>query len=76
MTTAHSHHIPAALRDRADHAPEVLLGAAALLVVLAGPVARGLGPEGAWVGLVAAALLGVGIVLALVAARRVLRDAG
>lgn len=84
--TTHAHRAPFRPFDReahrrrrptsaevADHAPEVLLGLAAVLVLLAGPVARTFAPESTWVAAGSAVLLVAGVVLALVAIRHVLR---
>lgn len=61
-------------RHPLDHAPEVLLALAAVLVVLGGPVARALAPHSPAVTAGSALVLLVGIVLAVVAAARLLRD--
>lgn len=80
MTThIHPHRAPARpLADHArhplEHSPEVLLALAALLVVLAGPVARAFAPESAAVSMGAAVLLLAGVTLAVVAAVRLVRD--
>lgn len=59
-----------------DHAPEVLLALSAVLVVLAGPVARTLAPDSGWVAAGSAVLLAAGILLAVVATRHLLRPPG
>ncbi len=84
--TAHAHRAPFRPFDRqsrpehvrpaagaADHAPEVLLALSAVLVVLAGPVARAFAPESALVASGSALLLAAGLVLAVVATRHLLR---
>lgn len=62
-----------ALITPARHAPEVQLALAALLVVLAGPVARALAPTSTVMAGVSVVLLGVGLVLALLAAVSLLK---
>jgi hypothetical protein len=62
-----------AAEEVADHAPEVLLALAAVLVVLAGPVARAFAPDNAWVAAGSSILLGLGILLAIMATRQLLR---
>lgn len=59
--------------DPTRHAPEVQLALAALLVVLAGPVARAFAPASAAVAGASVVLLAVGIVLAVLAAISLLR---
>ncbi|GGK70271.1 hypothetical protein [Ornithinimicrobium pekingense] len=87
--TAHAHRAPFRPLDRqlrrsrrlertaaaspVDHAPEVLLALAAVLVVLAGPVARSFAPHTGWVAAASALLLAAGVVLAVVATRHLLR---
>jgi hypothetical protein len=83
--TAHAHRAPFRPFDRdhrqephrpaeaTDHAPEVLLALSAVLVVLAGPVARAFAPDNGWVAAGSALLLAVGLVLAVVATRHLLR---
>lgn len=85
--TAHAHRAPFHPFDRrarrpeapttavvsGDHAPEVLLSLAALLVVLAGPVARTVAPDSAWVAAGSALLLVTGVILAAVATWQLLR---
>lgn len=55
------------------HAPEVQLALAAVLVVLAGPVARALAPTSTVMVGISVVLLVVGLVLALLAAVSLLR---
>lgn len=84
--TTHAHRAPthlfhrtdagAAPTSRAEHAPEVLLALAAVLVVLAGPVARTVAPESAWVAAGSAALLLVALALAVDAVRHLLGRTG
>jgi hypothetical protein len=80
MTThIHPHRAPARplvelARHPLDHSPEVLLALAALLVVIAGPVARAVAPQSAAVTVAAGLLLLVGVALAVAAALRLLRD--
>jgi hypothetical protein len=80
MTThIHQHRAPARpLVERArhplDHSPEVLLALAALLVVIAGPVAQAFAPQSAAVSVASGLLLLVGVTLAVSAAVRLLRD--
>lgn len=57
-----------------DHSPEVLLALAAVLIVVAGPVLRTFGPTGAVTSGVSVLLLGAGVVLAVAAASRLLRN--
>ncbi|WP_122260730.1 hypothetical protein [Ornithinimicrobium cerasi] len=82
MTThVHPHRAPARpITDHArhplDHSPEVLLALAAVLVVVAGPLAQVLAPDNPAVAATAALLLLVGMVLAATAAVRLLRDRG
>ncbi len=61
---------------RVDHAPEVLLALSAVLVVLAGPVARTFAPDSTWVAVASTLLLAAGIALAALAARDLLRPPG
>ena len=85
--TAHTHRAHLHLFDRegrqqrrstaartAEHAPEVLLALAAVLVVLAGPVARAVAPESTWVAAGSSILLATGILLAIMATRHLLRS--
>jgi membrane protein YdbS with pleckstrin-like domain len=69
----HSPHDPHPTARVADRAPEVLLALSAVLVVLAGPVARSFAPDNGWVAVGSALLLAVGLVLAVVATRHLLR---
>ena len=87
--TAHAHRAPFHPFDRearqrrrldrsaasagADHAPQVLLAVSAVLVVLAGPVARAVAPHNGWVGALSVLLLVAGILLAVAAVRHLLR---
>ena len=87
--TAHAHRAPFRPFDRerhrtaapgttagaAGHAPEVLLALSAVLVVLAGPVARAVGPDSGLTAAASALLLVTGLVLAVVATRQLLRPA-
>ncbi|WP_022923730.1 hypothetical protein [Serinicoccus marinus] len=65
----------AAVLDPTRHAPEVQLALAALLVVVAGPVASALAPTSAVVAGASVVLLLVGIGLALLATISLLRNA-
>lgn len=75
--TAHPHRSHSTTLDHVthplDHSPEVLLALSALLVVLAGPVARAVSPDNVVVLGASAVLLLTGLVLATVAAARLLR---
>ena len=75
--TGHAHRARATARDHLthplDHSPEVLLALAAVLVVLAGPVARAVSPDNPLVMAASAVLLLAGLVLAAVSATRLLR---
>jgi|GEM_PF-7107507 len=86
MTASHQHRtlIPSARRaqrgdtvaralDPTRHAPEIQLALAALLVVLAGPVARAFAPTSVAVAGASVVLLAVGILLAVLAAISLLR---
>lgn len=57
-----------------EHSPEVLLALAAVLIVVAGPVLHAFAPAGVLTSATAVLLLGVGLVLAVSAAARVLRS--
>jgi hypothetical protein len=89
--TAHAHRAPfrpfdretlrrrlvtTATAERVDHTPEVLLALSAVLVVLAGPVARTLAPDSGWFAAGSTVLLAAGVLLAVVATRRLLRTSG
>lgn len=59
-----------------DHSPEVLLALAAVLIVVAGPVRHAFDATGALLSGLATILLLAGIVLAVAAAWRLLRERG
>lgn len=70
---AHRHAIAHQFTHPFDHAPGALLALAALLVVVAGPVAQALAPGDPVVGGVSVVLLAAGVLLAVVAGIRLLR---
>ncbi|MFX0537091.1 hypothetical protein ACQBAT_06880 [Ornithinimicrobium sp. Y1847] len=76
--TAHTHRSSRSIVDHAahplDHSPEVLLALAAVLIVVAGPVAHALLTPGPLMAAASALLLVVGVALAVAAATRMLRD--
>lgn len=78
----HPHHLAgqrsavAHLTHPLDHSPEVVLALAAVLVVLAGPVVHATVPAHPLVELASAAVLLLGIALAVSAAIRLLRPDG
>jgi hypothetical protein len=61
-------------RHPLDHSPGVLLALAAVIVVVAGPLTQALAPRTPLVGGAAALTLLVGVVLAVTAAVRLLRE--
>lgn len=75
--TAHPHRghesFASHLAHPLDHAPELLLALAAVIVVVAGPLAHAVAPASAMVAAASAALLAGGIALAVLAAVRLLR---
>lgn len=82
MTTAesvrpqHRRHdsIAAQLAHPFDHSPEILLALAALLIVVAGPVMKAFAPDGVLMSAASVLVLGVGVVLAVGAAVRMVRS--
>ena len=83
MSTVHStivprHRPPRSVPARVVHplesSPELLLALAALLIVLAGPVLRAFAPDHVVTSAASVLVLGVGLLLAVSAAARLLRD--
>ncbi|HBO54624.1 MAG TPA: hypothetical protein DD664_05940 [Janibacter terrae] len=78
VAPAHPHRSPARsvqqhVAHPLEHAPEILLALAAVLIVLAGPVTRALAPGNVAVSALAVVLLVAGVVLAVAAAVQLVR---